>query len=168
MGIHCDETGDHVAIRGNVIRHADESGIEVENTRGVVVEKNLVVDCNIGIMINRAGHDHIVRGNRIIDSRAQGISLQGWLAHGVDAQPEILDDGRLLTHNLVENNVSVGSHFAELKCIGGGELVDDPLGNIYRGNDFGPERPGFIEWGGRMLDRYDQWPVAGGASHQKQ
>jgi parallel beta-helix repeat protein len=167
MGIHCDETGDHVAIRGNQIRDADQSGIEVENTRGVTVEKNTVIDCNIGILVNRAGHDHTIRGNTVVDSRAQAISLQGWLAHGINAGPEILVDGRLLTHNLVENNVTHGSRLAELKAINGGEQIDPPLGNIFRQNDFGPERHGFIEWGNQMLDRYDQWPVPGGASRKK-
>lgn len=167
MGIHCDETGEHVTIRGNLIRDADESGIEVENTRGVTVEKNIIVDCNIGILINRAGHDHVIRGNTVVDSRAQAIALQGWLAHGVDAGPEILVDGRLLTRNLVENNLTIGSRWAELKAINGGERVDGPSANIFRDNDFGPERPGFIEWGSQTLDRYNQWPVAGGASHGK-
>jgi parallel beta-helix repeat protein len=167
MGIHCDETGDRVTIRGNLIRDADQSGIEVENTRGVTVEKNIVIDCNIGILINRAGHDHIIRANTIVDSRAQAISLQGWLAHGVDAGPEITVDGRLLTHNLIENNLTIGSRLGELKAINGGQRIDGPLGNIFRENDFGPERPGFIEWGDRMLDRYAQWPIPGGASHDK-
>jgi parallel beta-helix repeat protein len=166
MGIHCDETGDHVVIRDNIIRDVDESGIEVENTRGVTVEKNAISNCNIGILINRAGHDHIIRGNSISGSRAQGIAIQGWLAHGVNAGPEIQVQGRLMTRNLVENNRSTGSRLAELKAIVGGELIDPPLGNIYRDNDFGPERPGFIEWGDQLLDHYNQWPVPDGAIPQ--
>ena len=165
MGIHVDETGDHVTVRGNLIRDADHSGIEVENTRGVTIEKNIVIDCNIGILINRAGHDHIIRANTIVNSRAEAISLQGWLAHGIDAGPEIIEGGRLLTRNLIENNLTIGSHFAELKATNGGERTDAPLGNIYRFNDFGPEHPGFIEWGNQMLDHYNQWPVPGGTSH---
>jgi parallel beta-helix repeat protein len=167
MGIHCDETGDHVTIRDNLIRDADQSGIEVENTRGVTVEKNIIIDCNIGILINRAGHNHIIRGNTIVDSRAQAISFQGWLAHGINAGPEILEGGRLLTRNLVENNTTIGSHQAELKAINGGERTDGPSANISRANDLGPERPGFIQWGDQMLDHYDQLPIPGGASHDK-
>jgi hypothetical protein len=164
MGIHCDETGEHVSIVGNVIRNVDHAGIEVENTKGVVVEKNLVMDCNIGILLNRAGHDETISRNRILDSRSQGISMQGWFAHGVDAQPEITVDGRLFTRNLIQYNSATGSRWGNLKAVGGAERVDGALGNVFRGNDFGPERPGFIEWGEKKLDRYDQWPVVGGAS----
>ena len=167
MGIHCDETGDHITIASNKIRNVDHSGIAVENTRGVTVEKNIVIDCNIGIFINRAGHDHIIRGNTVVDSRSQGLAIQGWLAHGVDAQPEITVDGRLLTRNLFENNTSIGSRFGNLKATNGGEEVDAPFGNIFRNNDLGAEHAGFIEWGDRTLDRYDQWPVPGGGSHAK-
>jgi parallel beta-helix repeat protein len=167
MGIHCDETGQGVTIRGNVIRDVDHAGIEVENTRGVVVEQNDIHNCNIGIFINRAGHDHIVRNNKITDSRSQGIAVQGWSAHGIDAQPEIVVGGHLMTRNLIENNLCAHSRYGELKCTGGGEFVDGPLGNIYRGNDFGPQRPGFIEWGDRALDRYDQWPLGQENSPEK-
>ena len=79
MGIHCDETGERVTIRGNLVRDADQSGIEVENTRGVTIEKNIVIDCNIGILINRAGHDHIIRDNTLVGSRAGNRDYRaGW------------------------------------------------------------------------------------------
>jgi parallel beta-helix repeat protein len=159
MGIHCDETGAGVILRGNTIRNVDHAGIEVENTRGVTIEKNRISGCNIGILLNRAGHNHVVRGNTVHDSRAQGIAIQGWSAHGVDAQAEILVEGRFFTRNLIEDNLCTGSHWGNLKAVGGGEQIDQPLGNIYRNNDFGPERSGFIEWGDRKLDRYDQWPI---------
>jgi parallel beta-helix repeat protein len=166
-GIHCDETGEHMTISGNKIRNVDHAGIAVENTRGVIVEKNNVTNCNIGIFINRAGHDHIIRNNTVADCRSQGLAIQGWLAHGIDAQPEITVDGRLMTRNLFENNTSTGSRYGNLKATNGGEKIDPPLGNIFRNNDLGSERAGFIEWGDRTLDRYDQWPVPGGGSHGK-
>jgi len=167
IGIHCDETGDHITIANNKIHNVDHAGIEVENTRGVTVEKNRIANCNIGIFINRAGHDHIIRNNTITDSRSQGLAIQGWLAHGVDAQPEIIVEGRLMTKNLFENNTSTGSRYGNLKATNGGEKTDPPLGNIFRNNDLGPERRGFIEWGDRTFDRYDQWPVPGGWSRGK-
>jgi parallel beta-helix repeat protein len=159
MGIHCDETG-RVVIRNNLILNVDHAGIEVENTRGITVENNAVIDANIGIFINRAGHDHIVRNNTIFDSRSMAIFLHAWQAHGVDAGPEISVDGRLLTRNRVENNICLGSHLAELKAIDGAEIIDGPLANIYCNDNLGPERKGFIEWGNESFDRYDQWPPA--------
>ena len=167
IGIHCDETGDHITIASNKIRNVDHAGIEVENTRGVTVEKNTVTDCNIGILINRAGHDHIIRSNTITNSRSQGLAMQGWLAHGIDAQPEITVDGRLMTKNRFENNTSTGSRYGNLKATNGGEQTDGPLGNIFLNNDLGPQHAGFIEWGNRTLDRYDQWPVRGGGATRK-
>ena len=85
----------------------------------------------------------------------------------MNAQPEIMVGGHLLTRNLIENNTTIDSRLAELKAVNGGEWIDAPSGNIFFDNDFGPERPGFIEWGGQLLDRYDQWPVPDGASHQR-
>jgi hypothetical protein len=166
MGIHCDETGPGVVIRGNTISDLDHAGIEIENCRGVIAEENLVSDCNNGIFIDRAGHDHIVRRNKIVDSRSHALLLLGWRAHGVNAGPEIMVGGRLMTRNLIEDNLCLGSRLAELRAGDGGARVDPPLGNIYRDNDFGPERRGFIEWGDELLDRYSQWPVPGGWSHK--
>ena len=159
MGIHCDETGP-VTIVDNTIQHVDHAGIEIENTRGITADRNVIKDANIGIFINRAGHDHIVRANTITDSRSMAIFLHAWRAHGVDAGPEIEVDGELLTRNRVEQNHCSGSHLAELKAIDGAEITAGPLGNIYRGNDFGPERAGFIEWGERSFDSYKDWAGA--------
>jgi parallel beta-helix repeat protein len=157
MGIHCDETG-LVVIRNNLISNIDHAGIEVENTRGITVENNAVIDANIGIFINRAGHDHVLRSNIILDSRSMAIFLHAWQAQGVDAGPELTVNGRLLTHNRIENNICLGSRLAELKAIDGAEIIDGPLGNIYRANNLGPERQRFIEWGNESFDRYDEWP----------
>jgi hypothetical protein len=157
MGIHCDETGP-VIICENLIHNIDHAGIEVENTRGITIEKNAIIDANIGVFVNRAGHNHIVRGNTIIDSRSMAIFLHAWQAHGINAGPEITVDGQLLTRNRIENNLCFGSRLAELKAIDGAESIDGPLANIYRNNILGPERPGFVEWGNRSLDCYDQWP----------
>jgi hypothetical protein len=70
-----------------------------------------------------------------------------------------------MTKNLFENNTSTGSRYANLKATNGGETTDGPLGNTFRNNNLGPEHAGFIEWGNRTLDRYDQWPVPGGGPH---
>src|SRR5208282_510251 len=88
MGIHCDETGPHVIIRGNTISHLDHAGIEIENTRGVIAELNLISDCNNGIFLDRAAHDHIVRRNKIVGSRSYALLMLGWRAHGVNAGAE--------------------------------------------------------------------------------
>jgi nitrous oxidase accessory protein NosD len=159
MGIHCDETGP-VVIRDNFIRNVDHAGIEIENTRGITAEKNVIVDTNIGIFINRAGHDHIVRDNTIVDSRSMAIFLHSWRAGGMNAGPEIEVQGKLLTHNLIEGNRCFGSRLAELSAVDGGEITAGALGNIYRDNDLGPERVGFIQWGTLSLDHYADWPPA--------
>jgi hypothetical protein len=88
---------------------------------------------------------------------------------------ELDEAGRLGVQQAAEGNSSSGQHLLRRTMRrqrpGAAWLLarqtDGPSGNVFRDNDFGPERPGFIEWRERTLDRYDQWPIAGGASHDK-
>jgi len=158
MGIHVDETADGVCVVDNDIRHCDASGIEIENTRGVMVSDNVIADVDTGVFVYRAGHDHRIEHNTVL-TRSLGIVLQGWLAHGVDAGPEIRVDGQLLTNNTVTANIAIADRWAGLKLVGGGEQLDGPHANLVSNNALGPERPELVELGDRHLDTYSGSPA---------
>lgn len=153
MGIHVDETGPGVVVSRNDIRHCDAAGIELENTARVTVSDNVIFDAHVGVLVYRAGHHHLIAHNTIF-ARSQGIVLQGLLAHGVDAGPEVMIDGELLTGNVIDHNVAVAQQWGSLKLVGGGERVGLPNGNVITANAFGPQRPGLIEFGNRTYDAY--------------
>jgi len=158
MGVHIDETGDGVCVVGNDIRHCDASGIEIENTRGVLARDNVIFDVDTGIFVYRAGHSHRIEHNTVV-ARSLGIVLQGWLAHGVDAGPETRVDGELLTGNTVTANVAVADRWASLKLVGGGERLEGPHANIVADNALGGERPELVELGNRHFDTYSSDPA---------
>lgn len=158
MGIHVDETGDRVRVAQNEVRDVDHAAIEVENTRGVVVQFNVVRNAEAGIFVYRAGHDHLIRRNDI-QARGHGIALQGFRAGGVNAGPEIELDGRLFSGNRIERNRAVASQWGSLKCVGGAES-----GVHLTGNDFGRPRRGMFEWGDAMFDDEASWRRAAGSA----
>ena len=153
MGVHVDETGPGVFVTGNDIRHCDAAGVEVENTRGVTIQDNVIFDTHTGVFVYRAGHEHKIDRNTIV-ARSQGIVLQGWYAHGVDAGPEIQIDGRLFTSNRITHNIAVADQYGSLKLTGGGEYLDGDRRNVVEHNAFGAERKSLIELGQNTFEAY--------------
>jgi hypothetical protein len=154
MGLHIDEVGAGVIVSQNEIRECASDGIVVENAKGVQVTRNLVVRCHTGVHLMRAGHEHLVQNNTLVDLVSQGIVLHGWLAHGVNAGPELRVNDRLFTGNIVERNIITGSQWGSIKAVGGGEHIGAPDGNLFQRNALGPDRRHLVEWGERVINSY--------------
>jgi hypothetical protein len=152
IGIHIDEVGPGVVVQENMVSDTDAAGIEIENCGGVLVYANVCVRTRTGIFLYRGARGHRVYHNTVYASASQGITVQG------DGVPGGVFD------NVLKNNISAGSRYAELKAVYGGD--NDGLlgwGNSYRNNSFGPERPELIQWGTWAYSSYSTWSAVSGS-----
>ena len=150
-GIWFDMAGPHAEIRRSTSIGNRKSGVYMEaggDSPGIKMYSNVVANNEVGVLLSRGS-----RGVQIFDNRAfanyVGLQVSGQWGGG---------DPVGMVGNAIRRNTILNSTLRALVAAYGGET-----GNIYEDNIFGPESPGFIEYGKDVLyDTVADWEASVG------
>lgn len=165
-GIWIDTVGDGAIIRYNNTYDNNSKGIDLNSVNYAETYGNLSYDNGIGLAAYADAEPSMtgnqIYNNTIYGNREYGIFMLGpYPAVGGPAS---------CANNIVQNNISVGTvsgpNFAAFfNCENPGV---NGFGNIYTYNNFGPENPKLVQWGGSFgnityLGTYSAFNTAYGA-----
>lgn len=149
------DTAEGSTVRDSVSFGNADSGIFIEKSRFIQAARLVAFDNGqYGLRID-ADADSFVGDNQVYQLTAYGNDVGIYVAGGY------LQTSLHCARNVIKNSISTGNHTRQLWVRWGGQNDSvNGTGNVYEHNAFGPEIPGFIQWGTSTLTTYnsaDSW-----------
>lgn len=148
-GIHIDQVGNNAVIRYNLIHDNDQAGIHEESNHATSDANGPSIYYNVVYHNKGWGiYKQCRSGDDTTGATWKAAHIYNNVAYNNSIGIEVRGDGAATcNNNLVNNNISIGNSYRQLKATQGGENDGtNGSGNDYTYNAFGAEAAGFIEW----------------------